>query len=133
MSDVPAGLPAEDPGQDSPQRKERRIRVQLPVEVRGTDRNGARFNERTQSEDLCRQGAAFALSHDLEVGAELDIFIPLARPGRQVRAISPRRLLSGTFARPKEHASSESNSSALISALFFRNRWTPPDLAGFIF
>jgi hypothetical protein len=83
MSDTPAELPKQDAGEDSPQRKDRRMRVHLPVEVRGTDRNGQRFDERTQCSDLCRQGAAFPLSHDLEIGAEVDIFIPITRPGHQ--------------------------------------------------
>ena len=70
----------------SPQarRKERRIRVHLPVEVRGTDRSGARFDERTTSEDVCRAGAAFHLSRELEVGSDVEILIP--RAGRQPAA-----------------------------------------------
>ena len=59
-------------------RKERRIRVRLPVEVRGTDRNGARFDERTICEDVCRQGVALALSRELEVGTSLEISILLS-------------------------------------------------------
>jgi hypothetical protein len=64
-------------------RKERRIRVRLPVEVRGTDRSGARFDDRTLSEDLCRQGAAFLLSRDIELGTDVELRIPL--PGQKQR------------------------------------------------
>ena len=55
--------------QTSDARRERRIRVRLPVEVRGTDRSGARFDERTTSEDVCRAGRGFALSRELEIGS----------------------------------------------------------------
>ena len=62
-------------------RREHRIRVRLPVEVRGTDRSGIRFDDRTLSEDLCRQGAAFLLSRDLELGTDVELRIPL--PGQK--------------------------------------------------
>lgn len=75
-------------------RKERRIRVRLPVEVRGVDRSGVRFNERTESEDLSRQGAAFVLSRDLDLGADLDILI--VRPPRGKSAA--RESTPGDFA-----------------------------------
>jgi primosomal replication protein N len=61
----------------SERRAERRIRVRLPVEVRGTDLAGARFEERTTSENVCRGGVAFSLSRSIAVGADLDIHIPL--------------------------------------------------------
>jgi hypothetical protein len=60
-------------------RREKRVQVRLPVEIRGTDRNGARFDETTTSENLCRGGVAFTLSRELELGAMLDISIPLPR------------------------------------------------------
>jgi hypothetical protein len=60
-------------------RKEKRVQVHLPVEIRGTDRNGARFDETTTSENLCRGGVAFTLSRELDLGAMLDISIPLPR------------------------------------------------------
>lgn len=88
-------LGSADPG---PNRKERRIRVRLPVEVRGIDRSGVRFNERTESTDLCRQGAAFVLSRDLELGADLDILIPLARPAGRAPARATAEATSGDFA-----------------------------------
>jgi len=64
-------------------RKEKRLQVRLPVEIRGTDRSGSQFDERTTSENLCRGGVAFTLSRELELGANLEISIPLPRPGQQ--------------------------------------------------
>ena len=61
-------------------RAERRLRVRLPVDVRGTDRNGAAFDEKTFSEDLCRGGMAFVLSRSIEPGADIDIRLPLPSP-----------------------------------------------------
>src|SRR5262249_53225593 len=64
-------------------RKDRRLEVRLPVEVRGIDRTGIAFDEKTSSENVCRQGAAFTLSHDLEIGSDVEIYIPLPRSGAQ--------------------------------------------------
>ena len=47
----PMPIPPSAERQDE-RRKERGIRVRFPVEVRGTDRSGARFDERTGSKDL---------------------------------------------------------------------------------
>jgi hypothetical protein len=60
-------------------RREKRVQVRLPVEIRGTDRSGKAFDERTTSENLCRGGVAFALSRELDLGANLEINIPLPR------------------------------------------------------
>jgi hypothetical protein len=60
-------------------RREKRVQVHLPVEIRGTDRDGRRFDETTTSENLCRGGVAFTLSRELDLGAMLDISIPLPR------------------------------------------------------
>ncbi len=64
-------------------RREKRVQVRLPVEIRGKDRSGNPFDERTTSENLCRGGVAFTLSHELDLGAVLDINIPLPRAGQQ--------------------------------------------------
>jgi|SRR3990172_8166083 len=64
-------------------RREKRLQVRLAVEIRGTDRSGTRFDERTTSENLCRGGVAFSLSRELELGTDLEIYIPLPRPGQQ--------------------------------------------------
>jgi hypothetical protein len=52
--------------------------VHLPMLVRGTDRSGAKFEERTSSENLCRGGAAFATRYTLDLGVEVEIRIPPA-------------------------------------------------------
>jgi c-di-GMP-binding flagellar brake protein YcgR len=61
-------------------RKERRISVRLPMQIRGKDIEGATFEESTQSENLCRGGAAFVLRRRLDRGASLEIRIPLPAP-----------------------------------------------------
>lgn len=61
-------------------RSERRVRVRLAVGVRGTDRNGAHFEEKTFSEDLCRGGMAFVLSRPMEPGVDLEILLSLPSP-----------------------------------------------------
>jgi c-di-GMP-binding flagellar brake protein YcgR len=58
-------------------RRERRIPVHLPIVVRGTDRSGFAFEERTSSENLCRGGAAFATRFPLDLGGQLEIQIPM--------------------------------------------------------
>ena len=57
-------------------RRERRVPVNLPMLVRGTDRAGLTFEERTSSVNLCRGGAAFATRHSLDLGSRLEIRIP---------------------------------------------------------
>jgi hypothetical protein len=67
---------AKTPGLE--RRRERRVPVNLPLLVRGTDRSGARFEERTSSVNLCRGGAAFATRYAVDLGAKLEIRIPSA-------------------------------------------------------
>jgi hypothetical protein len=100
----------------SERRREKRIQVRLPVEIRGVDRNGARFDETTTSENLCRGGVAFTLSRELELGAMLDISIPLPRGSQkgetdfatrgQVRHVSlagSSRIFGVAFMGPRFH------------------------------
>ena len=61
-------------------RRERRIAVHLPMQVRGKDFEGAEFEESTRSENLCRGGAAFVLRRKLGQGTSLEIRIPLPAP-----------------------------------------------------
>jgi c-di-GMP-binding flagellar brake protein YcgR len=70
----------DDPLSTQKRRKERRIAVRLPMRIRGRDIEGAAFEESTQSENLCRGGAAFALRRKLDRGASLEIRIPLPAP-----------------------------------------------------
>jgi len=61
-------------------RRERRIDIRLPVQVRGKDAEGAEFEERTSSENLCRGGVAFVMRRKIGPGANLEIRIPLPTP-----------------------------------------------------
>ena len=63
----------------SKQRSERRISVHLPMQISGRDRRGVIFNEETQSENLCRNGAAFVTRFDVALGTDLEIRIPLSQ------------------------------------------------------
>ena len=58
-------------------RRERRVPVQLPILVRGADRDGEWFEEHTASVNLCRGGAAFATRVAIELGSQLEIQIPV--------------------------------------------------------
>jgi len=57
-------------------RRERRVPVHLPMLIRGTDRSGEWFEERTSSENLCRGGAAFATRYAVSLGTRIEISIP---------------------------------------------------------
>ena len=59
-------------------RRERRVPVHRPMLVRGTDRAGNWFEERTASENLCRGGAAFVTRFDVAIGSDLEISIPFS-------------------------------------------------------
>jgi hypothetical protein len=61
-------------------RRERRIALRLPMQVRGKDEKGITFEESTKSENLCRGGAAFLLRRKLPQGTSLEIRIPLPAP-----------------------------------------------------
>lgn len=63
-------------GQGSNRRLQRRIAVGLPLLVRGTDREGTRFEDSAQSYDVSRTGASFTTIRQLEVGMEVEIIIP---------------------------------------------------------
>jgi hypothetical protein len=56
-------------------RRERRVPVKLPMLVRGTDRTGAWFEERTSSENLCRGGVAFSTRYVVDLGMKIEISI----------------------------------------------------------
>jgi PilZ domain len=58
-------------------RRERRVPVHLPIVVRGKDRAGLAFEEHTCSENLCRGGIAFPTRHPLELGIQLELYIPV--------------------------------------------------------
>jgi hypothetical protein len=58
--------------------------------VRGKDRVGFPFEERTSCENVCRGGAAFSTRFLLELGNQLDISIPAvpATPGSEDKEFS---------------------------------------------
>jgi hypothetical protein len=106
-------------------RREKRVQVRLPVAIRGTDRSGARFDEVTTSENLCRGGVAFTLTRELDLGAMLDISIPLPRRAKsgendfatrgQVRHVSGdgnSRVFGVAFTGPRFHHMFVSESAA---------------------
>lgn len=96
-------------------RSERRLRVRIPMGVRGTDRHGAAFEEKTFSEDLCRGGIAFALRCSVEPGTEVAIHLSLPSPVgrgeqtdfetrgqiRHVQAADERTLVGVAFTGPR--------------------------------
>jgi hypothetical protein len=67
-------------------RRERRVPVNLPMLVRGTDRAGELFEERTSSVNLCRGGAAFATRYAVDLGTRLEISIPITPPAAEAEA-----------------------------------------------
>ena len=70
-------------GRPLERRQEHRIVVHLPMRVRGKDHDGMSFEENTQSENVCRSGAAFVTTHLLDLGSDVEIFIPLPTPRRE--------------------------------------------------
>ncbi len=64
-------------------RRERRIAIELPVELHGTDRDGQPFEEATRSENVCAGGVAFATRFELAPGMEVEIRILLPRRGSE--------------------------------------------------
>jgi hypothetical protein len=69
---------------DEDNRKQHRIGVSLQVRIRGKDRGGKPFDEMTHSDDLIRGGCSFHTTHELAVGAEVDVEIY-----RHIRSASP--------------------------------------------
>jgi hypothetical protein len=65
-------------GSGRDRRAERRIAVRLPIRVRGADRTGVQFDELTTSENVCRNGVAFATLRELLPGTSLEIEIAQA-------------------------------------------------------
>jgi hypothetical protein len=61
-------------------RRERRVPVNLPILVRGTDRAGESFEEHTSSVNVCRGGAAFATRHAVDLGSRVEINISAVTP-----------------------------------------------------
>jgi hypothetical protein len=60
-------------------RKLRRVRVALPVKVRGANSDGIQFEELTRSIDINANGVLFLLQQDLKKGSRLKLSLPLPR------------------------------------------------------
>ena len=66
-------------------RRQRRIEVGLEIRIRGTDQYGLPFDETTTSDNVSRSGCSLETSHEVAVGAELEIEILRRVPGRAGR------------------------------------------------
>ena len=56
-------------------RREVRVRLRVPLLLRGTDTNGNSFNERTQTEDVSLSAFLCGCSASLKPGAVVDVFL----------------------------------------------------------
>lgn len=68
------------------QRRQSRLNVSMDALVKGVDRFGVPFDERTSSENISRGGLAFVTKRELAEGGELDIAIPRPPMGRREQA-----------------------------------------------
>jgi len=57
------------------QRRQHRIGVALEVWIRGANRHGIAFEEVTHSDDVSRSGCSFHTTHEVALGAEIEIEI----------------------------------------------------------
>ncbi len=64
-------------------RRQRRIGVALEVRISGVDRFGLPFEETTVSDNVSRGGCSFQLSHEVAIGAELEVEIHRNPVGRR--------------------------------------------------
>ncbi len=114
-------------------RRECRVPVQLPMLVRGGDRNGAWFEERTFAQNLSREGAAFTTLIPLQMGAMILIGIPAARPLRTSHGFfdkSPDCVLQVGQGRAGNYDGGEVHRITISTTLCFRMGLSSP--AGFI-
>ena len=70
-------------------RRLRRIRISLPVRVRGTNSDGIQFEEVTRSVDVNANGALFSLKQELKKGTRLTLSLPLPRSMQKTVASKP--------------------------------------------
>jgi hypothetical protein len=61
-------------------RRSPRIRLQVPVFVRGTDASGAEFIELTKTLNISSTGACIASAHILRLGQTIHLTIPAPSP-----------------------------------------------------
>src|ERR1700704_641501 len=65
------------------QRRQKRLGVALAMRVRGVDRYGLPIEVTTSSEDVSRGGCSFQISHEVKMGAELELEILRPSSGRR--------------------------------------------------
>lgn len=70
-------------------RKLRRVRIALPIRVRGVNTDGIPFEEITRSVDVSPNGALFLLKRDLKKGMRLHLSLPLPRSMQNTAASKP--------------------------------------------
>jgi c-di-GMP-binding flagellar brake protein YcgR len=61
-------------------RRERRIGVKLPLQIRWTGLDEGPLEEKTESENICRGGVAFVTRRKVSAGASMEIRVPLPSP-----------------------------------------------------
>ena len=62
--------------------RQKRVGLQLPLDVAGRDAGGARFSETTRTLNVSGGGLAFETVRDLPMGSRLDLSIDLPPPLR---------------------------------------------------
>lgn len=70
-------------------RKLRRVRIALPIRVRGVNADGRPFEEITRSGDVSPNGALFLLKQGLKKGMRLHLSLPLPRSMQNTAASKP--------------------------------------------
>jgi hypothetical protein len=66
-----------------------RIRIALPIRVRGSNSQGIQFEEMARSIDVNGDGALFLLKQDLKKGMRLRLSLPLPRSMQKTAASKP--------------------------------------------
>ncbi|MEW5976833.1 MAG: PilZ domain-containing protein [Acidobacteriota bacterium] len=70
-------------------RRLKRVRIGLPVRVRGTNAGGVQFEEMSRSVDVSADGALFLLKQDLKRGTCVTLSLPLPRSMQRTLASKP--------------------------------------------
>jgi hypothetical protein len=79
--DLSLNQPNEGVDVESPQtRSSPRIRIQIPVFVRGSDANGSGFIELTKTLNISARGACITLTHPLRANQVVQLTIPAPAP-----------------------------------------------------
>ena len=68
------------PGVD--QRSQKRIEAAVPVQIRGTDANGAAFDESTEALEVSRRGLSLLTKRNLPVFSSITVVLPGRGPKR---------------------------------------------------